>query len=71
MINAVLRARNRLRECGGNIKLCGMRYSVRDAFRTLNLDGTMFDIHRSLQEALDAFVERGSGRKRPAADRSI
>jgi anti-anti-sigma factor len=56
VINAVLRARNRLREGGGNIKLCGMRYSVRDAFRTLNLDGTVFEIHGSLQEAVDAFA---------------
>ena len=55
LINGVLRARRRLDDIGGTMKLCGMCESVRDAFRGLNLDGTVFQIYDTLDEALASF----------------
>lgn len=55
VINALLRAKKRLLGCGGRFMLCSMHEKVRDAYRVLNLDGTVFEIHDSLPEALDAF----------------
>lgn len=55
VINGLLRAKKRLMAEGGQIKLCCMNEMIRDAYRMLNLDGTVFRIYNSLDEALDAF----------------
>ncbi len=40
---------------GGVVRLCSMHNQVRQAFRVLRLDGTLFEIYESLPEALSAF----------------
>ncbi len=37
------------------MKLCSMNDMIREAYRMLNLDGTVFMIYDTLDEALDAF----------------
>jgi anti-anti-sigma regulatory factor len=56
VINALLRAKKRLLKSGGRFMLCSMHDKVREAYRVLNLDGTVFEIYDSLPEALDAFA---------------
>ncbi len=55
VINGLLRAKKRLMADGGQIKLSGMNQMIREAYRMLNLDGTVFMIYDTLEEALDAF----------------
>lgn len=55
VINGVLRAKKRLLDYGGRLKLCGMRDSVREAYRMLNLDGTVFEIYDHASDAINAF----------------
>ena len=42
VINGLLRAKRRLLSYGGQLGLCHMRSTVREAYRVLNLDGTVF-----------------------------
>jgi anti-anti-sigma factor len=56
VINALLRAKKRLLNHGGRFALCSMHEKVREAYRVLNLDGTVFEIYDSLPEALDALA---------------
>jgi anti-anti-sigma regulatory factor len=39
----------------GRMKLCGLHPVVREAFRRLRLDGRVFDIHETAEEAVAAF----------------
>ena len=55
VINSVLRAKKRVVANGGLVKLCGMNEAIRGAYRMLNLDGTVFQIYDSVDNALDAF----------------
>lgn len=55
VINGLLRAKKQSQANGGRLKLSGMKRSIRDAYRLLNLDGTVFQIHDTLQQAIDAF----------------
>jgi len=55
VIAAVLMAKKRLASEGGQLKLCGMNESVRQAFQMLKLDGTIFDIRTSRASAVNAF----------------
>ncbi len=55
LINGVLIAQNRMLQWGGELKLCGMSATVRDAFRMLRLDGSIFNIYGTSSEALAAF----------------
>ena len=54
-INALLRARKRLAAYQGEMKLCGMRPEIRDVFRVMRLDGTVFEIYDTVEQALAAF----------------
>ena len=54
-INALLRARKRLAAYEGEMKLCGMRPEIRDVFRVMRLDGTVFEIYETFEQALAAF----------------
>jgi anti-anti-sigma regulatory factor len=57
VINSMLMARKRLHSRGAVMMLCSMHKQVRDAFRVLRLDGTLFEIYESLPEGLEAFVD--------------
>ncbi len=57
IINGLLRAKKRLVEDNASLRLCGMNVNMRDAYRMLNLDGTVFDIHDTLDESLAAFAK--------------
>jgi anti-anti-sigma regulatory factor len=54
-INALLRARKRLAPYNGSLKLCGMSNDIRQAFRILRLDGTIFEIYDARPAALAQF----------------
>ena len=54
-IGALIRAREYTVANGGTLKLCDMRDEIRAAFKMLNLEGKMFEIHDSMPSALDAF----------------
>jgi|CXWL01.1.fsa_nt_gi anti-anti-sigma regulatory factor len=55
VINGLLRAKRRIIANGGELKLCGMTVGIRDAYKMLNLDGTVFQIHDTLADAALAF----------------
>lgn len=55
VINGLLRAKKRIVKAGGQLKLCGMEASIRDAYRLLNLDGTVFLIYETVDEAVADF----------------
>jgi len=55
-INALLRARRRLVEYQGEMRLCGMRPEVREVFRLMRLDGTVFDVFEDRTEATRDFA---------------
>lgn len=40
---------------GGGFKLCSLTKHVHDAFRALNLENTVFEVHPTREKALDAF----------------
>ncbi len=44
LISGMVNAQNRLDGQGGKLKLCGMSEAVRNAFRSLGMDGTVFQI---------------------------
>ncbi len=54
VINGLLRAKKKLVPAGGQLKLCAMTDTVREAYRILNLEGTVFEIYDSEQEALES-----------------
>ena len=54
VINGLLRVKKRLQAKGGELLLCGMTAGIRDAYRMLNLDGTVFKIYDTLQDAASA-----------------
>lgn len=55
VINGLLRAKKRLLTLGGQVKLSNMQPLIREAYRLLNLDGTVFHIHDTEAEAVAAF----------------
>ncbi|MBI2479226.1 MAG: STAS domain-containing protein [Planctomycetia bacterium] len=55
VINGLLRAKRRVNANGGQLKLCGMTGGIRDAYKMLNLDGTVFQIHDTFDSAVLAF----------------
>lgn len=54
-INALLRGRKRVVGYGGQMSLCDMQAKIREVFRLLNLEGTVFQIHDTVADALNAF----------------
>ncbi|MFV1968295.1 MAG: STAS domain-containing protein [Pirellulaceae bacterium] len=52
VINGLLRAKKRLLGRGGQLGLCGMTASIRSAYRMLNLDGTVFKIFDTREQAV-------------------
>ena len=55
VIAAMLIVKRNMESRGGRIKLCEMSDEVREAFRTLKLDGTIFDILSTKADAAEAF----------------
>jgi anti-anti-sigma regulatory factor len=55
VINGLLRAKKRLMEWGGELKFCNMDDTIREAYRLLNLDGTVFHIYDSKSDAMSDF----------------
>ena len=55
VINGLLRAKKRISSHGGQLKLCGMSEPIRDAYRMLNLDGTVFMIYDNIDDTVAAF----------------
>lgn len=55
VINSLLRTKKRLIRDNGRLKLCGMRDGLREAYKMLNLDGTVFDIVDNPSDGIQAF----------------
>jgi anti-anti-sigma factor len=55
-ITALIGLRKEITAAGGLLTLCEMSPAIRDAFRCLNLDGTLFTIHDSIDEAFHSLV---------------
>ena len=55
IINSLVVARKETAGHKGELRLCEMSDPVRDAFRTLNLDGTLFKIFDTESAALEEF----------------
>ena len=55
VINGLLRAKKKLLSNGGQIKLCSLHELIREAFKLLTLDGTVFHIHDTEAESLTGF----------------
>ena len=56
VINALLLAKKRLLAEGGELKLCEMAPNIRHTYQMLNLDGTVFRIYETVDDALVAFA---------------
>ena len=55
VINSLLTARKAVIKEGGELRLCGMKDTVRAAYRILNLEGRIFVILETRDEALGSF----------------
>ena len=51
LINALIKLRAKIIETDGSIKLCAMTTIVRESFRVLKLDGSLFSIYDTEEEA--------------------
>lgn len=56
VINVLLLAKKRLLAEGGELKLCEMSPNIRHTYQMLNLDGTVFRIYETVDDALTAFA---------------
>ena len=56
VINSLLRAKKRLLASDGQIGLCSMCDTIRDAYRLLNLDGTVFTIYDNRTRGIAAMT---------------
>lgn len=57
LLNSLLRVQRELAAHDGRLALCGMHKSVREAFRMLNLDGTVFTVLDSTDAGIAALRE--------------
>ena len=55
VINALITAQKQVKSAGGEIKLCQMKDMVRQAYRILKLDGSLFHIYEDIDGAVAAF----------------
>lgn len=55
MINAMLRVRKRVAPYGGELKICDMLPHVREIFKVMRLDGTVFEIYDTAADAVEKF----------------
>ena len=54
-IGALIQLRKNVIATNGLMKLCHISQPIRDAFQALNLDGTLFEIHDTIDEANHSF----------------
>ncbi len=54
-IGGLIRARRRVLEYGGQMKLCSMNKNVHRVFHITHLEGALFEIYDTPQEAIAAF----------------
>lgn len=54
MIAALVKTRERSLNAGLWFRMSGMSSALRHIFQTLHLDGTVFEIHETLEEAVDS-----------------
>lgn len=52
VVAALVQIKKRLASEGGQVRFCGMNDTVRDTFRWLRLDGTLFDIYDTESAAM-------------------
>jgi len=52
LIAALVQIKKRMGPEGGQIRFCGMNDAVRDTFKWLRLDGTLFDIYDTQSAAM-------------------
>jgi anti-anti-sigma factor len=52
VIGVLLLVKKQLEKYGAKITLCGMPIPIREVYRVLGLDGNIFDIRSSIEEAL-------------------
>ncbi len=57
IINTLINAKRRLIAQQGRMKLCALSQHVHEAFRALNLEGTVFDVYESESDGVAAFAE--------------
>lgn len=57
-IGGLIRMERSVRALGGRVKLC-MNDELRDLFRVTRLDGTLFEIFESENDAVASFFEKG------------
>ena len=55
LISDMLKAKRWLLRHNGKIKLSGMARTLREIYKLLNLDGTVFDIYDKPSDAIEAF----------------
>jgi anti-anti-sigma regulatory factor len=67
MIGGLIRLLRMLRNTGGTMVLCGMTAPCRQAFQMLNLEGTVFSVYDSLDEALEKFSPAESAERRASS----
>jgi anti-anti-sigma factor len=53
-INILLKALKRLRQYEARLSLCSMRAPIREVFKVLNLDGTVFPIYNTASDAIES-----------------
>jgi anti-anti-sigma factor len=54
MLDAMCRFYRKIHAAGGQLRLCGLKPSIAEVFRTTNLD-RLFPIHADVEEALAQF----------------
>lgn len=55
VINILLRVKEVVDSYGGQLKFCGMSKNLREVYKLLNLDGRVFKIYDTANEALTQF----------------
>lgn len=55
-IGVLLRIGDRMRQAGGQMRLCEVAIPINEVYRTLNLSGSRFLVFDTLQEAIEARV---------------
>ena len=55
IINSLLSVKKRVMAAGGQFNMCCLTQHVHDAFRALNLEGTVFQVFETEEKAVDSF----------------
>ncbi len=55
VINILLRVKEKMDSYGGQLRFCGMSKSLREVYKILKLDGRVFQILETAQDAMESF----------------